>query len=170
MSKGNPKAAVEAWLIATGNSQRLQQMQREGIKEKTRRTMFGSAAVSEVDTTLHVEQSETPVPTEKIAPPLLCFPLAAFAGYSPDLPSDFSLVERTAKGLQSHIRPDGAVFLGLHEVQGEPETGVVVFGPSDTPSGVAVSVSQQYRQEVHALESGRRAALTPAVTQPALIS
>lgn len=138
-------------MIATGQAHRLSQMQKEGLKRK----MFSGASKpivveEDVPRATSVPQAE---PQEKVTPPLLCFPLAAFLNHDPDLPPDFRSVERTGRALKSHERPDGAVFLGLYEIPGE-HTGIVVFGPPDTPSGVAIQVSQQYRQEQHALESG----------------
>ena len=127
-------------------------MQKEGLKRK----MFaGSAKPIVVEEHVPHGTSVPPSePAETVEAPLLCFPLAAFLNHDPDLPPDFQSVERTGLALKSHQRPDGAVFLGLFEVPGERHTGIVVFGPPSTPSGVAIHVSQQYRQEQHALESG----------------
>jgi hypothetical protein len=172
VSRGNPKAAVEAWLIATQQSHLLKKMQTEGIKRK----VFAGSEVPRIDAT-DVENAPrgTSVPeaeSEPVQAPLLCFPLAAFTTYDDSLPPDFRMVERSGSGLKNHIRPDGAVFLGLFEIPKEPHTGIVVFGPQGTSSQIANAVSQQYRQEQHALESGRRAAVEAQEKQssPALIS
>ena len=150
MSKGNPRAAVEAWLIATGQGQRVQQLHREGLKRK----MFGGRTPIVINDTVATVPRETPEENPK--PPLLCFPLRALLQKDPSLPADLHAVD--ARTLKTHIRPDQTQFLGLFEVPNEPWSGIVVFGPADTPQGVAIQVSQQYRQEQHALESGMAAA------------
>lgn len=170
MSRGNPKAAVEAWLIATQQSHLLKRMQTEGIKRK----VFAGSEVPKLDTSdVPAEPVDLPPPeSEPVQAPLLCFPLAAFTQYDDSLPPDFRTVERSGTGLKSHVRPDGAVFLGLFEIPKEPHTGIVVFGPQGTKPEIANAVSQQYRQEQHALESGRRAAVEAQekTSSPALIS
>ena len=178
---GNPKAAVEAWLIATGQSHRLKQMQVEGLKQKHKGKMFGSAPLhveesASVPRGTSVSESETSEQAqEPVQAPLLCFPLSAFIHNDPGLPPDFQSVERTGQGLKQHLRPDGAVFLGLFEIPKEPHTGIVVFGPPNTSVGIANQCSQQYRDEQHALESGFAAGQeqTPLPTlepKPSLVS
>ena len=158
--KGNPKAAVEAFLIATGRGAELKRMQQEGLKRK----MFGTApiVVNDIPFDTGSKPQEQAEP-EQVTVPLLCFPLQAWLDGAEMLPRDILTLEKSGHALKSHIRPDGAVFLGLYEVPNGKGTGVVVFGDAATEQKVAIAVSQQYRDDVlaerDARDAGRKAAL-----------
>ena len=164
----NPKGALEAFLISRNRQQELQKLSREGLKKKIFR---GNAPIVIDDRPKDV----IPEKTEEPKVPLLCFPLQAWLDGAQDLPKDIQGLDKTGKTLREHIRPDGAVFLGLFEVPSGKGTGVVVFGDKGTPQSTAVAVSQQYREdvlaEIEAVKAGREAALagTPVPTSEPLV-
>jgi len=167
----SPKAALEAFLMSRGRTQELAKLQREGIKRK----MFSGGKPIVIDDR---PKDVIPEKTTEEAPkvPLLCFPLQAWLDGAQDLPKDIHGLPKTGSALKTHVRPDGAVFLGLFEIPGSKNTGVVVFGDKGTPQGTAVAVSQQYREEVlaelDAIRAGREAALagTPVPTNEPLVT
>lgn len=50
-------------------------------------------------------------------------------GLSTVVPEDFHAL-RSADSIQSHVRPDGAVYLGAFELQNTPESLCLVYGPA----------------------------------------
>ncbi len=59
-----------------------------------------------------------------------CLHLKSFADGTALLPPDFDTVERSSKGIRAHIRPDGAMFLGVFEFTPDPGNvgAIAVYG------------------------------------------
>lgn len=151
----DPQAAAQAWAIANGRTDVLKRIKMEGLKKK----MFAGTAVQVTEDRIEA--------TEKVCVPFLCFPFSAFLTGS-GLPKDVQTLPKTSDALRTHVRPDGAVFLGLFETPGHPETGVIVFGDAETPSNIRMAVSCQYRDDVMAeaaaFASGMQMAKTESLT------
>jgi hypothetical protein len=81
-------------------------------------------------------------------PRTFCFLLSAFAGDTAVMPDDFDTVPKSAKGIKEHVRPDGAVFLGLFETPNGRDQGVVVFGDPLMDLQDAISASLAFRGKV----------------------
>lgn len=45
------------------------------------------------------------------------------------VPDDFTALPKTSAAIKGHIRPDGAVYLGAFELQGDRSSVVLVYGP-----------------------------------------
>lgn len=45
------------------------------------------------------------------------------------VPDDFNRLKLSGASLKEHVRPDGGVYLGAFEVQGQKDSLVIVYGP-----------------------------------------
>lgn len=60
--------------------------------------------------------------------------LRSFTDGNRDIVPDDFFALRTAKDLQAHVRPDGAIYLGAYELQNTPDSLCMVYGPASMTS------------------------------------
>lgn len=80
----------------------------------------------------------------------LCVLLLGFVHGTAVLPDDFDTVERSAKGLKAHVRPDGGVYLGAFQTPHDPAGVVVVYGDPLMEMQDAIRASLVFRKGVQA--------------------
>lgn len=97
----------------------------------------------------HKGEAYTPV----TRPATFCFLLLAWVAGTCELPADFAAVEKTAKGLQAHIRPDGATYLGTFELPNDPASCVVMYGDPLMNARDAIELSLGFRQRLLSKDS-----------------
>jgi hypothetical protein len=72
--------------------------------------------------TLHLSTADRPTP---------CAVLLRSLTDNGPVPDDFTAIPKTAAGFKAHVRPDGAVYKGAFELQGQRGSVVLVWGPAD---------------------------------------
>ncbi len=79
-----------------------------------------------------------------------CLHLKSWAAGTSVLPDDFDTVERSSRGLRTHIRPDGAMYLGAFEFAGD-EDGlgvIVVYGDPKMPIEEGREHARRFRHQL----------------------
>lgn len=79
--------------------------------------------------TKHAAPSERPLTLETTTGPIPCAVLLRSFTENGPVPDDFAGIPRSGAAIKEHVRPDGAVFLGAFEVQGDRSSVVLVYGP-----------------------------------------
>jgi hypothetical protein len=94
-------------------------------------------------------------PSVSTAPATCCVLLLALAHRSPMVPDDFHNVPRTKAGIESYVRPDGAIYLGAYELPNDPGGVVLVYGDPAMTQEQAVAASLAYRKKLNTLFTER---------------
>lgn len=80
-------------------------------------------------TAKHTPAAEKPLQLSTTTGPIPCAVLLRSLTEKGPIPDDFTALQ-SAAAIKSHIRPDGAVYLGAFEVQGDRSSVVLVYGPA----------------------------------------
>lgn len=94
----------------------------------------------------YVKQHSKPAPVELVKPTAAapCAVLLRSIVEGGPVPDDFANVPKTADGLRSFVRADGAVYRGAFELQGKPGSIVMVWGdPSLSMKGAERIATQE---------------------------
>ena len=83
--------------------------------------------------------------------------LLAFTKGSKMVPDDFHNVGKSGAALKTYVRPDGGVYLGAFQVQGEVDGIVVVYGDPAMSTGAAQKIALRYRQRLMEQYEGEKA-------------
>ncbi len=81
------------------------------------------------------------------------------------VPDDFKALPRTAAAIKAHVRPDGAVYKGAFELQGTPDSVVLVFGPKNLTAHRAERIAAMERLDLMKRDASYR--LGPYAAKPA---
>jgi hypothetical protein len=97
-----------------------------------------------------IGQPIAPAYEMKEGPAVLCFLLREWAEGQCALPDDFDDLPKSGKALKEHVRPDGGVYLGAFDSQGDPLGVIIMFGDPALPLRQAIDLSLEFRAHVHA--------------------
>jgi hypothetical protein len=89
--------------------------------------------------------SERPLTLTTMSGPSPCAVLLRSFTEGGPVPDDFEGLPKTAEALKSHVRSDGAVYLGAFEVQGDKDSVVLMYGPSNLTETRAEAIANMER-------------------------
>ncbi len=107
----------------------------------------------------HTPASERPLSLSTNTQPVPCaLYLRSFTENGP-IPDDFAGLPKTSVALRSHVRPDGAVYKGAFQIQGDKDSVVLVYGPQNLTEKRAEEIANMERLALR--RRHERAALGP---------
>ncbi len=90
-------------------------------------------------------QGERPLELSTNTLPVPCAVLLKSFTDNGPVPPDFVALPRTSAALKAHVRPDGAIYKGAYQVQGDPDSVVLMYGPKNLTEKRAAEIANLER-------------------------